>query len=171
MASPHSEPPRTSTCISRYVSFSLRGNDCADSAFSNIHLCTVDLTALSADLCFRAEDRVLLGHGYPVWKWGILGKSLQGVPRRSLYFTKLGETTAAVMNATSCLCSSTTGGSAGHEHQADGPNEEETGVHGSSPVKQIRPWCLLVTIFICIQYRITNMLEFAHIQHMLYTII
>lgn len=147
MASPLWEPPRTSTCISRYVSFSLRGNDCADSAFFSVHLCTVDLTALSAHLCFRAEDRVLLGHGYPVWKWGVLGKSLQGVPRRSPYFTA-----AAVMNATSCLCSSTTGGSAGHEHQADGPNEEETGVHGSSPVKQIRPGCLLVTIFICIQY-------------------
>lgn len=44
------------------------------------------------------------------------------------------------------------GGSAGHEHQADGPNEEETGVHVSSPVKQIRPRCLLVTIFVCIQY-------------------
>lgn len=65
-----------------------------------------------------------------------------------------------------------TGGSAGHEHQADGPNEEETGVHGSSPVKQICPRCLLVTIFVCIQYQIiTIMLEFAHIKHMLYTII
>lgn len=40
---------------------------------------------------------------------------------------------------------SSSGGFTGHEHQADGTNEEKTGVHGSAPVQQIRPRCLLVT--------------------------
>lgn len=80
-------------CISRYVSFSLRGNDCADFAFFNFGLCAFDFSALFAHLCVRAEDRVLVGHGYPVWKWGILGKILQGVAQRSPYFIKLCETT------------------------------------------------------------------------------
>lgn len=40
---------------------------------------------------------------------------------------------------------SSSGGFTGHEHQADGANEEKTGVHGSAPVQQIRPRCLLVT--------------------------
>lgn len=37
------------------------------------------------------------------------------------------------------------GGSTRHEHQADGPDQKETGVHSSPPIKQICPRCLLVT--------------------------
>ena len=40
------------------------------------------------------------------------------------------------------------GGFTRHEHQADGPDKEETGVHGPPPIKQICSWCLLVTIFV-----------------------
>lgn len=32
-----------------------------------------------------------------------------------------------------------------HEHQANGPDQKNTGVHGSSPFKQIYSWCLLAT--------------------------
>lgn len=40
---------------------------------------------------------------------------------------------------------SSSGGFTGHEHQADGADEEKTGVHGPAPFQQIRPRCLLVT--------------------------
>lgn len=37
------------------------------------------------------------------------------------------------------------GGSTRYERQADGPDKKKTGVHSSSPIKQICSWCLLVT--------------------------
>lgn len=42
------------------------------------------------------------------------------------------------------------GGVTCHEHQADGPNKKETGVQGSSRIKQICSGCLLVTSYILI---------------------
>lgn len=39
--------------------------------------------------------------------------------------------------------SPSTGGAAGHEHQADGADEKKTGVHGFAAVQQIHSRCLL----------------------------
>ena len=65
------------------------------------------------------------------------------------------------------LVLSSPGGFTGHEHQADGPDEKETGVHGSSSIKPICSWCLLVTeqVLICIYYQvIIKLFEFAHVD-------
>lgn len=42
-------------------------------------------------------------------------------------------------------------GSTRDEHQADGSDKKKTGVYGSSPIKQICTWRLLVTQYVLIQ--------------------
>lgn len=112
----HTGSPQEPVCVSAGVWSPLcekaTAQVTADFTVVNVCLCT-DFPALSTDLCFRAEAGLLTGHGYPVWKWGVLGKIMQGsaTSLAVLYycifwsFVKQQEPLAAATSATLCLCS------------------------------------------------------------------
>lgn len=138
--------------------------------------------ALPDDLRLRTQAGVLAGHGHPVWQRSVLGgffayfKSPARPPTRRL--ESLTVQPRRTCDGFVCFFPST-GGAAGHEHQADGANEKKTGVHGSAAVQQIRSRCLLShpsmdSIFLffwlflktqCVCFRgIIKMFEFAHVN-------
>lgn len=170
------------------------------------------LTALPTSLCFWTEACILIGDGYTIWKWSVLGRffflcmfagrntaialiwtpillykallyqamvqiSWTCLPKYLTYLCKIISFVSpyewtwyaralvvrfdrrSAENHHSMLLTpvlSSPGRFTGHEHQADGPDEKETGVHGSSPIKQICSWCLLVTGYVLIRicYRV-----------------
>lgn len=121
----------------------LSGTDEDKTNYAPLPACTFtfSFTALPSNLRFRAEACILVVDGYTVWKRSVLGMCMWFL---YVYIVICWwKASWNIFLVLTFLFFSIPGYFTCNEHQVDGPDQKETGLYGSSRIKQIRSRCFL----------------------------